>query len=378
MANIREVKISSPDYIGKSSGQAIKDFMARIAHYEKIYDTLTVDEGVPFVKIINTGEQVQLNHIRGYLQSRIVYFLMNLNITPRHIYFSRHGESMFNVVGKIGGDSDLSERGWAFARQLPMLFERELSKNAAGKGVGSVSVPTSPVTESALPPPQPPLPVQLPVQPGQLQQPSVLSSSPAAQHEESTLPVQQQPLPIPPPPTLDSRSASQISYTSATSIGCSPTSSPTATAYPLEPETLTVWTSTLKRTIQTASLLPYPKMQWKQLDEIDAGLSDGMTYEEISRAFPDEYAERDHDKYNFRYRGGESYRDLVQRLEPVIMELERHHERGHSIFIVGHQAVLRCIYAYFLNYSTDELPYLKIPLHTVIKLTPKAYGCMEE
>lgn len=25
-----------------------------------------------------------------------------------------------------------------------------------------------------------------------------------------------------------------------------------------------------------------------------------------------------------------------------------------------------------------DLPYIKIPLHTVIKLTPKAYGCDEE
>ena len=81
---------------------------------------------------------------------------------------------------------------------------------------------------------------------------------------------------------------------------------------------------------------------------------------------------------NYRYHGGESYRDLVQRLEPVILELERHHEPNHSILIIGHQAVLRAIYAYFLNYSHDELPYIKVPLHTVVKLTPKAYGCLEE
>lgn len=27
---------------------------------------------------------------------------------------------------------------------------------------------------------------------------------------------------------------------------------------------------------------------------------------------------------------------------------------------------------------TDELPYIDFPLHTVIKLTPLAYGCVEE
>ena len=27
---------------------------------------------------------------------------------------------------------------------------------------------------------------------------------------------------------------------------------------------------------------------------------------------------------------------------------------------------------------SDELPYINVPLHTVIKLTPLAYGCAEE
>lgn len=137
---------------------------------------------------------------------------------------------------------------------------------------------------------------------------------------------------------------------------------------------LTVWTSTLKRTIQTAQHLPYPKLTWKSLDELDAGVCDGMTYEEIEEHYPEDYAARDDDKFNYRYRGGESYRDVVVRLEPVIMELERQE----NILIVCHQAVLRCLYGYFHNFAQDELPYLKIPLHTVIKLTPKAYGCDEE
>ena len=30
------------------------------------------------------------------------------------------------------------------------------------------------------------------------------------------------------------------------------------------------------------------------------------------------------------------------------------------------------------NFLTDELPYLQVPLHTIIKLTPVAYGCKVE
>ncbi|CAN0067726.1 unnamed protein product, partial [Discosporangium mesarthrocarpum] len=42
------------------------------------------------------------------------------------------------------------------------------------------------------------------------------------------------------------------------------------------------------------------------------------------------------------------------------------------------QAVLRCLYAYFLDLPSEEIPYLSIPLHTAIKLTPQAFGCSEK
>ena len=38
--------------------------------------------------------------------------------------------------------------------------------------------------------------------------------------------------------------------------------------------------------------------------------------------------------------GGESYHDLITRLEPVILEIER---ANYDLMIVGHQAVLRCL-----------------------------------
>lgn len=42
---------------------------------------------------------------------QIISFLMNLHIMPRPVYFTRHGESMFNVHGLIGGDAALSPKG---------------------------------------------------------------------------------------------------------------------------------------------------------------------------------------------------------------------------------------------------------------------------
>ena len=65
---------------------------------------------------------------------------------------------------------------------------------------------------------------------------------------------------------------------------------------------------------------------------------------------------------------------MVSRLEPVIMDLERHE----NILIISHQATIRCMYAYFMGLTHEELPYARIPLHTIIELRPKAFSCEEK
>lgn len=64
-----------------------------------------------FIKIIDVGRRYLVNRVQDHIQSRIVYYLMNIHITPRSIYLCRHGESDLNVKGRIGGDSGLSARG---------------------------------------------------------------------------------------------------------------------------------------------------------------------------------------------------------------------------------------------------------------------------
>ena len=268
MSNVLEVKTISPDYAGQNPEEAARDFRERIRNYEKVYETIDEDEAdLTWVKLIDVGSQVIINKLADYLQSRVVYFLMNLHIKPRSIWISRHGESQYNLTGRIGGDANLSPRGEAYARALPGLVQRS-----------------------------------------------------------------------------------------------------TGPDHPL-----TVWTSTLQRTQQTAQFLPFPQLEWKALDELDSGVCDGLTYAQIEQLYPDDFRQRDDDKYNYRYLGGESYRDVVIRLEPIIMELER----SQDILIVTHQAVLRCIYAYFMNVPQEKSPWMEVPLHTLIQLTPRAYGTEE-
>lgn len=77
-----------------------------------------------------------------------------------------------------------------------------------------------------------------------------------------------------------------------------------------------------------------------------------MTYEDIQAKFPVEFKARDQNKFAYRYPRGESYEDLVVRLEPVMMELER---QG-NVLVVSHQAVLRCVLAYFLDKTAGMSP----------------------
>lgn len=64
-----------------------------------------------FIKVINVGQRFLVNRVQDYIQSKIVYYLMNIHVQPRTIYLCRHGESEFNLLGRIGGDAGLSVRG---------------------------------------------------------------------------------------------------------------------------------------------------------------------------------------------------------------------------------------------------------------------------
>ncbi|HHH27268.1 MAG TPA: fructose-2,6-bisphosphatase, partial [Polyangiaceae bacterium] len=119
-----------------------------------------------------------------------------------------------------------------------------------------------------------------------------------------------------------------------------------------------VWTSTLVRTRQTAELVAADHTPWRMLDEIDAGICDGMTYEEIGEQMPEVATGRKADKLRYRYPRGESYLDVINRLDPLIGELER---LTHPLLVIGHQAVLRTLYAYLTGHPREETPFLEIP-----------------
>ena len=136
------------------------------------------------------------------------------------------------------------------------------------------------------------------------------------------------------------------------------------------PGPMSVWTSQLQRTRQTVAQMPRMSVCWRALNEIDAGVCEGLTYAEVAKKFPDVAEQRKLDKLRYRYPGGESYVDVIHRLEPVILELERATE---PVLVVAHNAVIRAIFAYYTGESQERCPFIEVPLHTVFKLSPRAY-----
>lgn len=159
-----------------------------------------------------------------------------------------------------------------------------------------------------------------------------------------------------------------------------------------------LWTSSLIRTDQTAAHIPHPQLRaepiqqqtfesshnftdpdghtanwdqmtqrvYRQLDEIYAGEYDGLTEAQIKEINPQFCDDRHVDKLGMRYPKGESYLDLITRLEPLIHELLSYEE---PLLIISHQAVLRVLRAYLLHRPRATCHAGSIPQHTVMKIT---------
>ncbi len=80
--------------MGFTADTVVEDFKKRIQHYADQYETLdeALEPGLSFIKIFNAGEKVLVHKHEGHIQSRVVYYLMNINLRPRTIYLTRHGE----------------------------------------------------------------------------------------------------------------------------------------------------------------------------------------------------------------------------------------------------------------------------------------------
>lgn len=153
-ANMR-LKLSGPDYRDKDPKLALEDFKNRMALYEESYVPLGEYEeahDIPFLKVIDVSRKLVSHQVNGFLSSQVVYYLLNFNLSPRQIWITRHGESLDDVQGKIGGDANLSPDGIRYARALTRFMDSQHTQWADYQRRKSESVHFPPKPGDSTPP----------------------------------------------------------------------------------------------------------------------------------------------------------------------------------------------------------------------------------
>jgi 6-phosphofructo-2-kinase len=304
-SNMR-LKLSGPDYQDKDPVAALEDFKKRVAIYEKNYVPIgdyEEDNNMPYVKMVDVGRKMISHQIKGFLAGQAVYYLLNFNLAPRMIWITRHGESMDNLAGKIGGDSDISPSGEKYAKAMTRFINNQRKEWAVRQADKLANTHFPPVPGDHTPP--------------------------------------------------NPHFGADVDHNN-----------------------FCVWTSMLKRSVQSAQHFcdeDYEVKQMRMLDELNAGIMEGLTYDEIRTHHAEEYLRRRRSKLTYRYPGpgGEGYLDVINRVRPVIVELER--MTDHCLLIT-HRSVARVLLAYFQGLKREDVADLDCPLGLLYQLEPKPYG----
>lgn len=266
-----DLKMQSPDYIDKDYNFALEDFKRRIDLYQNIYQSIEDMENINYIRKFNLNNQISLRNINGACESLIISYLMNLKIINRPIYLSRHGESFYNTLGKLGGDSSLTEKGIDYASNLNLYLQKEIGQSE-----------------------------------------------------------------------------------------------------------IVIFTSCLKRTIETSSKINLPSIKIirsRLLNEIHAGICENMTDLEILKTMPEILEQRKANKLTYRYPEGESYLDLLERLQYFILQIL---SIDKPILIIAHRAINRILLGYFMGIKLEDIPYIESNLNELIKLSPNTKGYQKE
>jgi adenylylsulfate kinase-like enzyme len=120
LANSFKSKLLSEDYKNWNKEEALCDYLKRIEIFENIYEPISEenDPNRSFIVIEDQGLEIITKNLQGYLPSKFLAYLTNLQFGEFPIFLTRHGQSEFNELEKIGGDSGLSKRGFNYANKL--------------------------------------------------------------------------------------------------------------------------------------------------------------------------------------------------------------------------------------------------------------------
>jgi len=247
-------KITKPEFSHLTREEAYQSFTERISYYVPGYVPLKREKN--FIKLDSLNNKIIQEEVRDDLPyyDRIRDFLVTDMV--KTLYLIRHGETYFNLEDRIGGDSDLTEKGRLQAGALAEFFKKK----------------------------------KIPL----------------------------------------------------------------------------IFTSQKRRTFQTAEPIREKQgnctiIRLSEFNEINSGLCECMSYEEIKAKMPHVYLARRKDKYNYVYPEGEGYVTMRERIERGLKKAFYLSDTSSDIMIIGHRAANRMILSHFLFRRMEDVPYIYVP-----------------
>lgn len=326
MENFRFKISNSPDYEGMDEAEALADLRSRVDKYEAAYETIT-DDSLSYIKIFNLSTKLLVNHIYGRMSKVIVPALMAWNIGTRPIFLCRPGQTLSDI--SLDSDDYVSNVNLNDSAYLNMSISSK-KRLMRGDRLG----PTGKKFSDAL--------YDFVFEEGMeflLKRSSIMDMAQTGTSVSGLATFQQG---------------------SAADTGRPP--------FPIK-----VFTSTMPRAAETVRWQEYDFKieELSNLNPLDKGDFAGKELEELQETHPSWYQKLERDPFATRFPGGESYKDLIGRLESVVVDLE---QQVYPTLIVSHVSVLQLLIAYFRKSPVKECMHIEVPLHTVLKFTPARGG----
>eukprot|EP00924_Labyrinthula_sp_SR-Ha-C_P002721 maker-scaffold_13-snap-gene-5.2-mRNA-1 protein AED:0.08 eAED:0.09 QI:0/1/0.75/1/1/1/4/94/801 len=337
---------NSPDFVGMDMTEALADLKSRVDNYKKVYepvDESELDGRVSFLKLYNMSSKIVAKGIYGRMTRSVLPYLSSLHLGSRRIILVRAGLGNMLKKGKkhtlrdkdcvpsgAHEDSTLSDSGKGFARRLGLFLKTIIFMNKeVNQMVGVEAAPSNAKTQSN------PLP-------------EVLSFDDPTSHAKPRI------------DDLDEMRQQNDNNRTAE---------------------VKIFSSTLNRALETAriasdqSQLTNDIQGLPMLNPVNKGRFGNLSHDELARKEPEFWREYQENPFYARFPGGESYFDIVTKLESLIIQVE---QQTSPVLIIGHISTLQTLMAYFRKTPVDHSVNISIPLHTAIELQPLAGGLWRE
>ena len=126
-----------------------------------------------------------------------------------------------------------------------------------------------------------------------------------------------------------------------------------------------IYSSPLERAKQTAEICNYLDKEIifdSNLEEINFGIFEGLTFKQISEKYPNEVKKMEEDWKSFNYVTGESPKEMFQRAVSFLKTLDF----SKNNLIVAHWGIINCIISYFISGNLDSYWKFKIQNASIV------------